>query len=285
MAESSLANPALTAALALIFGIISTSLARHIRIPSIVPLLAFGVLLGPDFLNLIQPQALGEGLTILVGFAVSIILFEGGMDLQIKRLQTQAKSIRNLISIGALVTCIGGALAAKITLGWSWTACLLFGTLVIVTGPTVINPLLRRIRVKERVHTVLEGEGIFIDAVGALIAIIALEIAISPTGEAFAFGLWHLVSRLGFGLIIGGLGGWFVAFLLRQDNIIPEGLENTFTLSSALALFQASNTILPESGIMAVIVAGLVVGNVKTRALEELKEFKEQLTVLVIGML
>jgi NhaP-type Na+/H+ or K+/H+ antiporter len=243
------------------------------------------VLLGPDLLGIIQPATLGHALHTLVGFAVAVILFEGGMNLNLRRLRREARSIRQLVTLGALVTAAGGALAAHYIMHWAWTPAILFGALVIVTGPTVITPLLRRIRVHRKVATVLEAEGVLIDAIGAILAVVTLEVAISKSDSAITFAAWDIVSRLGFGVLLGAVGGALIALLLRYERVVPEGLENVLTLSLALVLFQGSNALLPESGIVTVVVAGLVVGNVRTRALSELKEFKEQLTVLFIGML
>ncbi len=278
-------DPALTTALALGVGIVVQAIARHLRIPGIVLLLGAGVLLGPDFLGIVVPDSLGPALQTLVGFAVAIILFEGGMNLDVRRLRREARVIRQLVTLGALVTAVGGALCARLILGWAWIPSILFGTLVIVTGPTVITPLLRRIRVNRKLATVLEAEGVLVDAVGAVIAVVALEVAIGPPESAMAFAAWDLLLRLGFGTAVGVVGGLVIAWLLRIKHAIPEGLENVFALGLALVVFQLSHAFVHESGIVAAVVAGLVVGNVKTRALGDLKEFKEQLTIMMIGML
>ena len=290
MVESAaFADPALTVALALAAGMFAQALARHLRIPGIVLLLGMGVLLGPDGLGIVRPNTLGESLHTLVGFAVAVILFEGGMNLSLARMRKEARSIRLLVTLGALVTAAGGALAARLILGWDWALSILFGTLVMVTGPTVINPLLRRIKVKERVATVLEAEGILVDAIGAIVAVVTLEVVLSPEALSFAGGAaggaWHLFSRLAFGALFGAAGGLGVAALLRSERMVPEGLESVFTLSVAVAIFQISNAIIPESGILAVIVAGIVVGSSPVQALGELREFKEQLTILLLGLL
>jgi NhaP-type Na+/H+ or K+/H+ antiporter len=289
MENAAFADPALTVALALVAGMFAQALARHLRIPGIVLLLGMGVLLGPDGLGIVRPDTLGESLHTLVGFAVAVILFEGGMNLSLARMRREARSIRLLITLGALVTAIGGTLAARLILGWDWVLSTLFGTLVMVTGPTVINPLLRRIKVKERVATVLEAEGILVDAIGAIVAVVTLEVVLSPDALSFAGGAaggaWHLFSRLAFGALFGAAGGLVVAALLRRERMIPEGLESVFTLSVAVAIFQISNAIIPESGILAVIVAGIVVGSSPVQALGELREFKEQLTILLLGLL
>ncbi len=275
----------LTVALALTGGIVAQAIARHLRLPGIVLLLGMGVVLGPDIAGLVHPETLGSTLIELVGFAVAVILFEGGMNLNLRRLLREQRAIRQLISIGALITGVGGTLAAKLIMGWNWQLSILFGSLVIVTGPTVITPLLRRLNVTRAVATVLEAEGVLIDAVGAILATVALEVVLSPSGQNFALGGYHIVAGLGFGGAIGFAGGMFLWLALRFRNVVPEGLENVFTLSWVLALFHISNAVAPESGIVACTMAGIVVGNSQTAVQRELLEFKEQLTVMLIGML
>jgi NhaP-type Na+/H+ or K+/H+ antiporter len=277
-------NPALTIALALAAGIIAQSMAYHLRIPGIVILLITGVLLGPDVSGIIQPETLGSALGVITGFAVAVILFEGGLNLKIQRLKREKRAIRQMITIGGAVTVAGGMLTARWLLGWDWRTSILFGTLVMVTGPTVINPLLRRFKVKRNVSVVLEAEGVLIDAVGAVVAMVALEVALSPKAGPMATAVM-LVSRLGFGTLLGLFGGLLLVTLLKRRNVIPEGIENVFTLCLILALFQGANVFLAESGIVAVTVAGVVVGNFQTHIQRELIEFKEALTVMLIGML
>ena len=207
------------------------------------------------------------------------------MNLRISRIMRERNAIRGLITIGALCTLIGGTLITIIFLGWDFRTSILFGTLIIVTGPTVITPLLKRIRVHHGVSTILEAEGILLDAIGAIIAVVALEIAISPSGLSFVKGFYHIISRLAIGGILGVTGGFLLTVLFRFRTLIPNGLENVFILSWVIALFQISNTISPESGIAAVTIAGMTIGNSKTYIQQDLLEFKEQLTVLMIGML
>lgn len=283
--EHAAGNTSLTIALALAAGVIGQSIARHLRIPGIVILLLAGVVLGPDIAHLIDPQAVEHALHELVGFAVAVILFEGGLNLEFRRLRREAGVIQRLITLGAIITAAGSAVAARLILEWSWINSVLFGTLVIVTGPTVVTPLLRRFKIKTNLQTILEAEGVFIDAVGAIVAIVALDVALQPSGTSFAAGLLGAFGRFGLGVFFGVIGGAIIALLLRPRRLVPEGLENIFALSLAWLLFQVSNAILPESGIATVTVAGVIVGNVKSHVSRELIEFKEQLTVLLIGML
>jgi NhaP-type Na+/H+ or K+/H+ antiporter len=280
-------NAALVLSLALAAGIVSQVLARHLRIPGIVLLLGAGVLLGPEVLGIVDPTALGHAMHDVVGFAVAVILFEGGLNLNIRRLRREALPIRRLLTLGGGTTLVGATLASHWLLDWSWNLALLFGTLVIVTGPTVITPLLRRIKVHRTLETILEAEGVFIDAIGAILAIVALEVVVQgPTQASVAQGLMSPPMRLAAGTLLGLAGGGLLTLLLRIRNLVPEGMQNTFSLAWAVALFQVSNVLVPETGISAVIVAGLVLGNTTAAPpLRDLKEFKEQLTVLLIGLL
>ncbi|MCP4745947.1 MAG: sodium:proton antiporter [Desulfobacteraceae bacterium] len=285
MEAAFLNHPGLTVAFALVLGMAAQSLAHHLRIPGIVLLLAAGVAFGPDGAGLVHPESLGRSLKILTGFAVAVILFEGGINLKFRRLKRDRRPLRHLILLGGLVTVAGAAAAAHLIMQWPWKRALLFGTLVIVTGPTVINPLLKRLKVRRSVASVLEAEGVLIDAVGAVVATVALEAVLSPADATPLVLTWHVLSRLGFGVIAGGLIGALLLYFFRVRWLIPEGTENVFTLAVVLTLFQGSNLILDESGIVAVTMAGIVTGNFRSSVLHDLVEFKEELTILLVGML
>ncbi len=279
------AGAALTITMALAAGILCQSLARHLRMPGIVLLLLAGVLLGPDVSGVIDPETVRGALGPLIGIAVAVILFEGGLNLNIERLRREARVIQLLCSLGAVVTAVGGTLAARLILDWGWNESILFGALVIVTGPTVVTPLLRRLRVKHNLETILEAEGVLIDPIGAIIALVTLQVVLQPTSASLMSGLLGLTSRLMLGVLFGLVGGFLLGLLLRSHWLVPEGLENVFVLSFILLYYQASESILPESGIGTVTIAGIVVGNIRTRVSKEILEFKEQLTVMLIGML
>jgi NhaP-type Na+/H+ or K+/H+ antiporter len=207
------------------------------------------------------------------------------MNLNLERLRGEGRSIRQMVIAGSLATAVGGALAARLVMGWSWPLAVLFGTLVMVTGPTVITPLLRRIKVEERVATVLEAEGVLVDAIGSVAAVVALEAALGAEADRLSTGAWGLGSRLLIGTLVGLAGGVLLALLLRRERAVPEGLESVFTLAAVLLLYQLGNALVPESGIVAVVAAGLVVGNAPPHVLGELRSFKEQLSVLFVGVL
>lgn len=276
-------SASLSIAIALVVGIVAQSLARKMKLPGLLLLLLAGVVLGPSVLGIVRPESLGSALSVLVGFAVAVILFEGGLNLSLTRIRNERRSIQLLISLGSVSTMVGGAAAAHWIMGWDWPVAWLFGSLVIVTGPTVIGPLLKRPRVKRSVATVLEAEGVLIDAIGAITAAVVLDIVRQEFSPAS--GSLHFLGHLAGGVAMGVAGGAAMAFLFRKRDIVPEGLENVFALSLVLALFQLANAWMPESGIAAVTVAGVVMGNAKTHIRRELQEFKEQLTVMFIGML
>jgi len=279
------AHPALTIVLAMAVGIVAQSFARHLRIPGIVLLLLAGALLGPDGLGWIQPRALGEGLFPIVDLAVAVILFEGGLNLEVRRLRRSQASIRRLVTWGAVMTGIGAAIAAHVFLDWPWLRSFLFGSLVVVTGPTVVSPLIRELRLRNRPATVLEAEGVMIDPIGAILAVLLLEVTLAPGAESMAVEATNLVLRLGFGALAGIGAGFLIARLLSTKNLIPEGHENIFVLAAVLLLSQGCDEVLSHTGILAVTVAGMVVGNLPTRVDRDLREFKDQLTVLLIGLL
>ena len=279
-------DPKLTFALALLAGMFAQSIARHLRLPGIVLLLIAGVSLGPDGLGWIQPRQLGDGLFVIVDFAVAIILFEGGLNLELSRLRREGTAIRRLITLGALVTLAGGAYAVHVWIGWGLMESLLFGGLVVVTGPTVVGPLVTELRLKPRVSTVLEAEGVLIDPIGAILAVVILRLALSgDPGSLVLEQSGAGIARIAAGSVFGVVAGFVLARMLRVSRLLPEGLENVSVLSAVLLLYAGAEALLSQSGVLAVTVAGVVVGNTRTPVERDLREFKDQLTVMLIGLL
>ena len=281
-----LSHPELTVALALAAGIMAQSVSRLLRLPGIVLLLAAGALLGPEGVGWIQPRALGQGLFGIVDFGVAIILFEGGLNLEWSRLKRQEAAIRCLITWGTLVTLVGATALTGAALGWRWDLAILFGALVVVTGPTVVQPLLRNLRLRPRLKTILEAEGVLIDPIGALLAGFILQLVVTaPFVETLAKETAGVAVSIGFGLLAGLAAGFLLAGALRYRLLVAHGYENVLTLASVVLLFEACDTVMAPSGLVAVTVAGVVMGNLDTRVGRDLREFKDQLTVLLVGML
>lgn len=283
--EAALDNPALTVALALSAGMVANVVARHLKVPGIVLLLLTGVLLGPEVAGVVRPDTMGRALYYLVGMAVAVVLFEGGLNLTVHRLRSEAKPIRRLITVGALVTGVASAASAALLMQWPWEMVVPFGALLIVTGPTVVQPVLRRVPIRHHLATILEGEAVFVDAIGAIFAIVSLEFVLATGAAEAATDLLALPARFAVGLGLGVAGGLALGFMLRSDSLVPEGLENVLTLAFVLLLFEVSEGLMVETGILTAAIAGLVVGNMGTRVDRELKEFKEQLTVLMLALI
>lgn len=235
--SAAMPNAGLTLAVALAAGVLAQSLSRQAHLPGIVLLLVFGAFFGPEFLAWIEPSSLGEGLFAIVDFGIAIILFEGGLNLEWSRLKRQEAAIRGLITTGAVVTLVGATLSAGLVLGWRWDLALLFGSLVIVTGPTVVTPLLRDMRLQPRLRTILEAEGVFIDPVGALMAAALLQIVLTPAPETLAAEAQLIAASVGFGLVAGIAAGLVLVASLRYGVVVASGYEHIFVLASVNSLF------------------------------------------------
>lgn len=278
-------NPSFTLAIATCLGVLLIMLAGALRVPSIAFLLAGGVIFGPEVLGLVDPSTLGSGLETVVKLSVAVILFEGGLTLDLQGYRRAPQVIVRMLTAGVAITWLGAALTLWLLFDLTAAVAVLGGSLVIVTGPTVISPLLRRIGVQDRVHHVLYWEGVLVDAVGVFVAILCLEWATAGRGDAFSLGpvgslALRLALGIGAGLVIGLLTDW----ALRR-GWVDGHLTNIFVLSVALALFAASDAVMHEAGILAVIVAGFVLGVRKPPGLKHVKRFKLELTEAAIGLL
>ncbi|MDT7945149.1 MAG: sodium:proton antiporter, partial [Cyanobacteriota bacterium PSP.bin.10] len=194
-------------------------------------------------------------------------------------------SLRNLVLLGSLLTLVGGAAAAHYLGEFPWRLAFLFGSLVVVTGPTVINPILKRVRVDPAVSTLLEGEGVLIDPIGAILAVVVLQVVLSGH-PSFLMALEQLSSRLAIGSAVGALGGWLMgSFLLWSRQFLTEELRNSVVLAGALGVFALAQSLRSEAGLMAVVMAGLVVRQKAAIAERGVRQFHGQLVVLAISVI
>jgi len=266
-------------------GIGAQVLGKYLKVPGIVFLLLFGVLLGPDGLSLVHPQLLGDGLEVIVSLSVALILFEGGLNLQVRDLTKISGSLRNLVTIGPIITLIGGAIAAHFLAEFSWQLAFLYASLVVVTGPTVIGPLLKQVQVDRQVATLLESEGVLIDPVGAIIAVLVLDVVLNGGDADPQKLLTGLVIRLGIGTAIGASAGWALGQFLKSADILSEELKNLVVLAGLWGLYGFAQYIRDESGLMATVIAGLVLSAANVPELRNLRRFKGPLTVLAVSVL
>jgi len=267
----------------LIAGISAQWLAWRFKLPSIVLLLGLGFIGGP-VTQLINPdEVLGPLLLPLVSICVAIILFEGGMGLRFFELKKIGTVVFSLVSIGAFVNWILITLSARYILGFDLPIAFLVGAILVVTGPTVIIPLLRHVRPAGKVGSILKWEGIVIDPIGAALAVLVFEYIVvgqSLNSDALAFFFKSIVV----GTLSGGAGAWFLLLLLRK-YWIPDFLHGTVTLMLVVTVFMLTNLFHHESGLFAVIVMGMIIGNQRKVEVQHIVSFKENLGILIISTL
>lgn len=283
----------------IILGILAQWTAWKFKIPAILPLILIGLLVGPlatlfteDHTKLIQPiwngeKGLfpGESLFYFVSLAISIILFEGGLTLRRNEILNVGPVILKLITLAVVITFFGAGLAAHFIFELSWPISFLFSALIIVTGPTVITPILRNIPLRKDISAILKWEGILIDPVGALVAVLVFEFISVGEGEAFTqTALLEFAKIVLFGCTFGFTFAHALNFAIRK-KIIPHYLLNVFTLAAVLGVFVLSDAFAHESGLLSVVVMGMVLGNINLPNIDEILYFKESLSVLLISIL
>ncbi|MFQ3271226.1 MAG: NhaP-type Na+/H+ or K+/H+ antiporter/mannitol [Lentimonas sp.] len=217
----------------------------------------------------------------MVSLAVGLILFEGGLTLDIKGFSHTSTVIKRLLTVGVLITWLGSALTVFLVFDISPSFALLMGSLIIVTGPTVIVPLLRRIRVDQKIGSILHWEAVLIDSIGVFIAILCFEWVVEGGGTV---ALPNFLIRIVSGGAIGFIGGYLIYWFMKH-RWVPDNIVNAFALASAMLIFGLTELIKPEAGLLAVTIAGLIVGLNKPRQLREVKAFKAEIVDLLIGLL
>ncbi len=261
-------------------------LAAKLRVPSILVLLILGLLAGP-VTGLLDPDALlGDLIFPVVSLAVAIILFEGGLLLNLEELRGDTSTVvRRLLIIGVPVTAISGAMVAHWVLGISTPVAALLGAVLTVSGPTVVLPLLRFIRPTDKIEVTLKWEGIFVDAIGAALTVFAFE-AVRATGDAPAVpeAVLQVAVTLLIGGVIGVIGAWVLVLALDAD-LVESPVEAAVTIMIVLAAFVGANLLRPESGLFTAIIMGIVLANQHRIAVDRIAEFKETLGMLLTGAL
>ncbi|WP_227677436.1 cation:proton antiporter [Psychrobacter ciconiae] len=262
-------------------GIAAQWLAWYLKQPSILFLLVIGIIIGPVLGYLDPDLLLGELLFPLISLGVAIILFEGSLTLEIDEIKQHGTVVRMLVSVGVLITITVVALSTYFLFDVDPIIALLFGSLVCVTGPTVIVPLLKSVRPNKTIANILRWEGIIIDPIGAIAVVLVYEYIISG-GEASSLLLFAKIVVLS--SVLGLLGAYVLAFLMRR-HMIPEFLRNVFTLAFVLALFSISNHLEHESGLLTVTVLGIALANWPKFPRDTILEFNESLTLLLVSVL
>ena len=286
--------------LALIWGVsffagsLGQLVARLSTLPAVVVLLATGLMLGHAGLGWIQPNQLGSGLEPLVGLLVSLVLFDGGLNLRLAGRDLQ-RSVVQLVLVRSVFGLAGGAALAHWVAGLSWSVALVFGAIALATGPTVVNPLVRQMRLSPFLGRVLEAEGLILEPVSAVLALLLLQLALGDLGS-WQDVAWRLLLRVGVGVALGGLAGLALALVLEWLNTAggaaagaPDpasaALSLQLTLGTLFLLFSGCNVLLPEAGLPAAVTAGVVVGLRLDSAAASLEALISPMAMLAITVL
>lgn len=274
-----------------VLGIGAQWLAWRLRVPSILLLLALGFLAGPISglvfeKPLLDPEKLMADLLLpFVSLSVALILFEGGLTLRFAELRDGGAVMRRLVTVGAIVTWVLASGAALLLLGLSTELAILLGAILVVTGPTVIVPLMREIRPKGRVGAILKWEGIVIDPIGAMLAVLVFEvISLDGFGNAATEILMIILRTVLVGGVLGVIAGYALALLIRA-YWIPDFLDNAVSLMFVLGAYAVADLVQPESGLFTVTIMGITLANQRLADVRHIVEFKENLRVLLISSL
>lgn len=264
-------------------GIGAQWLAWRFRLPAILLLALAGIIIGP-VLGLLNPgEQLGAMLNPLIGLSVAIILFEGGMNLRLHEFREAGPGVMRLATVCVAITWLLGSVAAHFVGGLSWPVAVLFGAIIIVTGPTVIKPMLRQAKLKQRPTSLLKWEGIINDPVGALLAVLVFEYFLyAGSGAAIFQVLAELVAALVAALVLGGGGGYLLGQLFIRDQV-PEFLKAPVTLAFIIFCYVLANQLQSESGLLAATLLGIAMGNMRLRSIDELRRLKEYVSILLVS--
>lgn len=278
-----------------LLGVLSQWLAWRLKVPSILLLLLSGILLGffvdidqilKDLVHSEDPDAAAHLLFPFISLSVAVILFEGGLSLQLSELREAGQPVFRLITLGVLFSWLLTSLAVSGILGLNPRLAILLGAILVVTGPTVVAPLLRNIRPLPKVGSILKWEGIVVDPIGAVLAVLVFEeLLMSATAEGH---IWGGITLLGGTLLIGVLMGSLTAMALTyllSRYWVPDYLHGVLILGIALATFTISNAMMHESGLVTVTMLGIFLANQKAVAIDHIVEFKEHLGVFLISCL
>lgn len=268
-------------------GILSLILSRKLRLPSILFLLAFGMLLGPECLDVVRPTIFRHNFPHYISLMVAVILFEGAASLKAEQWREVSFSVRRLLTLGVGCTLVTMSLLTRWVTGMDWTRCVLLAAILVVTGPAVVVPILQRLSVGKRLHNALKWEGILIDPLGVILSVLLFE-AFVARSVGLAGPVAFFAMRVVVGAVFGLCAGYLMEQGLKRDWLFRyEGKElgGLYLLACNLLFFGLSEWMFNESGLVTVTVAGLYIGNKKFAFKEEIFHFKEQVTQFAISVL
>lgn len=270
----------------LALGAVAQWVAFQLKFPSIIALMLVGFVAGPLTGLLETDRLLGPLVFPLVSLGAAVVLFEGGMTTSLKELRSVADPVRRLITVGLLVTWVGTAIAARHLLGLSWELAVLLGAILVVTGPTVIGPILRHAKPQGQVGRILKVEGVLNDPLGAVLAVLVFQLieGTSSMGGAISVVSWGIFKAFGSSLLLGGVSAWLY-LRARAADLIPAHLHNGVLIPLALLVHLCANQIQHEAGLLAVTVMGIALASQSRVSLETSVEFIEHTRGIIISLL
>ncbi len=266
----------------LVMTIIALSLSKWLKVPLLIFLLFEGIIAGPEILGILDPAILGEGLAAIVSLCVSVIVFDGGLNIDFRHVRTIQKSILRMVTIGVLITFVLATFVSMAIIGLPFETAVLFGALVTATGPTVITPLVRHVRVNHKVSKVLELEGVLNDAASVILAALVFEWIISQLSGIELVGFF--AYRLFLGITLGAISGIVLKKLLSQA-VLSNQTVRLLTFAMVIATFVIAESFGNESGILAVALFGIIVGSSDVPQKAALKEFKADLVLMMLSVI
>ncbi|WP_405401628.1 cation:proton antiporter [Paracoccus sp. Ld10] len=276
-------TPVQVVALVGVLGVGAQWLAWRLRLPAIVLMLGVGLLVGPVMGLFLPERDLGPIYRPLISVAVAIILFEGGLTLTQHRLGDARGPVQRLVYLGAPLGWALSTLVLWLAVGLSWQSSAVFGGVMVVTGPTVIAPMLRQAKLRARPAQILQWEAILNDPLGVLIAVLLLEVVlVLETGLSAGAAVWIIGSGIGFAALAGWAAGAGMALAFRRA-MVPEYMKVPVLFVTVLAVFAATDTVLHETGLLAVTIMGMVLANAKLSSYTEIHRFKEHATILLVS--
>jgi len=278
------ANPTSTFIIAVIIATTAQMVASRFRFPPILLWLLAGMALGPFGLHVLHVETIEPALHTLIELGLAIILFEGGLNLNLKALRENGWVVGRLVLIGPVLTMLIGGAAAHLLVGMDWLLALLFGALVSVGGPTVILPIVRQMRLGRNISHVLTAEAMLIDVIGAILAIVVLQVALTLNMDAASIAQ-DIFYKTAVGIVLGLGGGRMLAWLLTSQWARDFEIRSVLTLSSAWAVFLLADAVSAQAGLLAMLMMGAVLQRMEIHDIQRLKHFKGSLSMLLISVL